>query len=209
MYAVLMAGGRGKRLILDFEKPILIINGRTMIERIIDELRRSDLDGIYVCTTKDTPLTERLVSHSYEEKVKVINTAGLGYIEDMRECAKKADMEEPFIYISADLPLINFRMINYIISFYESREEDALSVFLKREVYDKYDIETEMVLHYRGEEIVPVGINIINGKRIEEEQEEYKLILDIPELAFNINRIVDYERLRCSKIEDSSAYANL
>ena len=204
-----MAGGRGKRLILDFEKPILIINGRTMIERIIDELRRSDLDGIYVCTTKDTPLTERLVSHRYVEKVKVINTAGLGYIEDMRECAKRAGLKEPFIYISADLPLINSRMINYIISFYESREEDALSVFSKREVYERYDIGAEMVLHYGGKEIVPVGINIIDGGRIEEEQEEYKLILDIPELAFNINRISDYERLRCSKIEDSSACANL
>ena len=191
-----MAGGRGRRLILDFEKPILIINGRTMIERIIDELRRSDLDGIYVCTTKDTPLTERLVSRTYEgEKVKVINTAGLGYIEDMRECAKRAVLKEPFIYISADLPLINSRMINYIISFYESREEDALSVFLKREVYERYDIGAEMVLHYKGEEIVPVGINIIDGGRIEEEQEECKLVLDIPELAFNINRIADYERL--------------
>jgi adenosylcobinamide-phosphate guanylyltransferase len=52
-----------------------------------------------------------------------------------------------------------------------------------------------MVFNYEGEEIVPVGINIIDGKRIEEEQEEYKLILDIPELAFNINRISDYERL--------------
>ncbi len=191
-----MAGGRGRRLIIDFEKPILIINGRTMIERIIDELKRSDVDGIYVCTTKDTPLTERLISCMYgEEKVKVINTAGLGYIEDMRECAKRVGLKEPFIYISADLPLINFRMINYILSFHKSREEDALSVFLKREVYVKYDIETEMVLHYKGKEIVPVGINIIDGKRIEEEQEEYKLILDIPELAFNINRIADYERL--------------
>ncbi|RZN65055.1 MAG: hypothetical protein EF806_03165 [Candidatus Methanoliparum thermophilum] len=207
MHTILMAGGKGRRFLVDIEKPFLNISGRPIIEIILDSLIDLSLDNtidkIIVCTTTYTPITERFVLRlaSKREDLSIIRTSGKGYIEDLQECINYLSLREPFLYMSADIPLFDSEILRYIISIYKKVEKDALAVFMQKEVYDKYKIKTDLILEYNNENIVPTGINIIDGSYIDEEQEEYKLILGLKDirkvptlayLAFNINYVENY-----------------
>ena len=45
------------------------------------------------------------------------------------------------------------------------------------------------VLNKNGELTVPVGVNILDGRLIREEQDEYRLVLAQRELAVNVNTV--------------------
>jgi len=219
MHAVLMAGGRGRRFIPDIEKPLLNINGRPIIEIILDSLIELKLnkiiDRIVVCTTIHTPITERFALKLAAKKgmmsknisyniLEVVRTGGKGCIEDLQECIKHLSLDEPFFYLPADIPLFDPEILKYIICTYQKVEEDALAVFTSKELYDKYKIKTDLILEYNNEKLIPTGINILNGLYIEEEQEEHKLILNLKDieelpslayLAFNINYVENYIQL--------------
>lgn len=206
-----MAGGTGRRFIADIEKPLLNINGRPIIDVILDSLVKliqdKIIDKIVVCTTKNTPTTERYLlncatkNREYLDVLDVVRTGGVGYIEDLHECIQYLSIKDPFLYLPADIPLFNPDILRYVISVYQHVEEDALAVFMIKEIYDKYKIKTDLALKYNKKMIVPTGINILHGAYMNDEQEEYMMILGqkdiekIPSLvclAFNINYIDNY-----------------
>ena len=45
----------------------------------------------------------------------------------------------------------------------------------------------DSLFNYRGQLIVPSGINVLDGGEIEREQEDYHLIMERIELAVNVN----------------------
>jgi adenosylcobinamide-phosphate guanylyltransferase len=183
MDALVMAGGRGSRLKMG-EKPMVTLFGRPLIEYVTLALEESSLDRIFVATTDNVPITR---VWARERELDVIETGGYGYVADMIEAVKKADVADPILIIMADLPLVSSDLIDEIIEVYEKRPEPALSTHTPLELHARLGRRPDSLFNYQGRLIVPSGINVLDGSVIEKEQEDYHLIMERLELAVNVN----------------------
>jgi len=193
-----MAGGKGRRMKLSVEKPLVEINGIKMIEYVIRALNvSSKIDRIFVAISPNSPETENwlrnIENNEHINIAKVINTSGNSYISDMVEAVIVSNTEGPILIIVADLPMVTSIIINKIIDRYVKVPQSALSVYNLKSSYFNYGLNPELVFNKYGHLIVPIGINIINADNIDMEQEDYKYILKDHELVINVNTQQDLE----------------
>ncbi|MFZ2536561.1 NTP transferase domain-containing protein [Methanothrix sp.] len=178
-----MAGGRGSRLKRG-EKPMVTIFGRKLIEYVALALEDSSVESIYVATTENVPLTR---AWALDWNLSVVDTPGMGFVPDMISAVKGAMVTDPIMIIMADLPLITSELIDTIIEVYEERPEPALSTHTPLDLHRRLGRRPDSLFNYRGQLIVPSGINVLDGGEIEREQEDYHLIMERIELAVNVN----------------------
>lgn len=198
MDALVMAGGRGSRMKLPIEKPLLEINGKKLIEYVLNALKGSNnIDNIHIAASANGPETSKwLESHSGD--FNIINTPGSGYVSDMVVAVKSAGIKGPVIMVMADLPLISSEMIDEVITKYHTIPQPALSVYNLLSVCRSKGLRPDTVFNKNGQLIVPSGLNILDADKIHEEQEDYNYILDNHRLAVNVNTIEDLEI--CSRL---------
>lgn len=189
-----MAGGRGSRLKMG-EKPLVTLFGRPLIDYVALALEDSCVDRIFVATTKNVPRTKKWAT---ERGLCVIETGGYGYVADMIEAVKTAEVVDPIMIIMADLPLVTSDLIDEIIEVYEGRPEPALSTHTPLDLHSRLGRRPDSLFNYQGRLIVPAGINVLDGCEIEKEQEDFHLILERIELAVNVN--VAGDLMLCEKI---------
>ena len=106
------------------EKPLVTLFGRPLIDYVALALEDSCVDRIFVATTDNVPHTREWTK---QRDLSVVETGGYGYVADMIEAVKKAEVEGPIMIIMADLPLVTSDLIDEIIEVYEERPEPALS----------------------------------------------------------------------------------
>ncbi len=183
--ALIMAGGRGARMTLHEEKHLLKVGGKPMIEAVLEALRDSEeIDKIVVAVSKHTPETARFVERL---PVEVLKTPGEGYVRDMEYAVRKLGLDVA-LTISADLPLITGEVINRIMERYWRCCKPALTVVVPMETKERLGLGVEYVIKARNRRLVPVGINVIDGRRIDEgELEEEVFVIDEEEVAVNVN----------------------
>ena len=187
MDVLVMAGGHGTRLSRG-EKPLIELHGRTMISYVLDALLQSEkVDEIFVITSPYTLKTKKYL----EGEFHVIETRGIGYISDLVEATEIIGIKSPFLVVMADLPLLDAKLIDRVICVYLMVNKPALSVYVPLKVCNEIGRRPDIVLNRDGQLIVPVGVNILNGCLIKEEQDEHLLIMDEPALAVNVNTIDD------------------
>jgi len=189
-----MAGGRGSRLNMG-EKPLVTLFGRPLIDYVALALEDSSVDRIFVATTENVPRTREW---AVERGLSVIETGSYGYVADMIEAVKKAEVTDPIMIIMADLPLVTSDLIDEIIEVYEGRPEPALSTHTPLDLHSRLGRRPDSLFNYQGRLIVPAGINVLDGAEIEKEQEDFHLILERIELAVNVN--VAGDLMLCEKI---------
>ena len=189
-----MAGGRGSRLNMG-EKPLVTLFGRPLIDYVALALEDSSVDRIFVATTDNVPRTQKWAT---ERGLGVMETGGYGYVADMIEAVKKAEVTDPIMIIMADLPLVTSDLIDEIIEVYEERPEPALSTHTPLDLHSRLGRRPDSLFNYMGQLIVPAGINVLDGVDIEKEQEDFHLILERIELAVNVN--VAGDLMLCEKI---------
>lgn len=186
--ALIMAGGKGTRMELDVEKPLVEINGKPMIQYVIDALENADnVDDIVVATSENTPETETFLK---EINIKTIKTPGKGYVQDLSFIISNFKLDDILLTITADLPLVKSDIIDYVLDEYEKSKEPAMSVLVPLHVFEKYSIKPTMTF----ENLVPSGLNIL--KSINKTQDEKVLIIGRIELALNINTYEDIKLLK-------------
>lgn len=180
-----MAGGKGTRLNLDIEKPLLPILKKPMIDYIVEALLKSNINNIYIAVSKNTPKTEEYLAKKYKDNINIhlIKTSGIDYIHDLNECISY--FSEPFMVISCDIPTIKPKTINKIINYYyiiksKTNNLESLCVAIEK---DAYPGNPSIVLNG----YIPSGINILSPKYGEQREELY--IIDEPIL--NINTLED------------------
>ncbi|HIE31329.1 MAG TPA: nucleotidyltransferase [Methanosarcinales archaeon] len=200
MYAVVMAGGVGSRFFTDGwcgEKPMVKLRGIPLIDYMIDALKRSALiERIFVVTSPSVPETREYLKA--REDVEVLPAPGLGYVGDMVHGIKAADIRAPVLVVMSDLPLVTPEMIDKVVSTYNQRVEPALSVHTPLYVCTKLKQRPTAVFNRDGELIVPCGINVLDGRLIDEEQPDFNLILPDIEVALNVNTVQDL--VRCEQM---------
>jgi len=189
-----MAGGRGSRLKMG-EKPLVTLFGRPLIDYVALALEDSCVDRIFVATTENVPHTREWAT---QRGLYVVETGGYGYVADMIEAVKKAEVKDPIMIIMADLPLVTSDLIDEIIEVYEGRPEPALSTHTPLDLHSRLCRRPDSLFNYQGRLIVPAGINVLDGCEIEKEQEDFHLILERIELAVNVN--VAGDLMLCEKI---------
>ncbi len=189
-----MAGGRGSRLKMG-EKPLVTLFGRPLIDYVALALEDSSVERIFVATTENVPQTQEWAA---QRGLYVVQTAGYGYVADMIEAVKKAEVKDPIMIIMADLPLVTPDLIDGIIEVYEERPEPALSTHTPLDLHSRLGRRPDSLFNYQGRLIVPAGINVLDGGEIEKEQEDFHLILERIELAVNVNVVGDL--MLCEKI---------
>ncbi len=190
----MMAGGRGSRLKMG-EKPLVKLFGRPLIDYVVLALEESLVDRIFVSTTENVPSTRKW---ALERDLYVLETGSYGYVADMIEAVKKADVRDPIMVIMADLPLVTSELIDQIMEVYQERPEPALSTHTPLSLHSRMGRRPDSLFNYRGQLIVPAGINVLRGAEIEKEQEDFHLILERMELAVNVN--VPEDLMLCEKI---------
>jgi len=194
MDALVMAGGKGTRLNMG-EKPLALLLGRPLLDYVISSLAESSVDRIVLAVTNSVP---RTASWARTRGLRTVTTPGTGYVADMIWAVKSVGITEPLLIIMADLPLVTARTIDHILAVYQELPEPALSVHTGLKLHSEIGRRPDAVFNYQGQMIVPAGVNILDGSRIEEEQEDYHLILNCRELAINVNTPQDL--LLCESI---------
>jgi len=183
--ALVMAGGKGTRMALHGEKPLLNIGSKPMIEHVLKALEDAEkVDEIAVAVSKHTPKTAK-----YMEKfpVKVLETPGKDYVSDVGYAVRRLKLET-VLTISADLPLVTGEIIDRIMEEYRRCNKPALTVVVPLETKKRLGLEGEYTIETRNKSLVPAGINVIDGRRIDEKElEEEMLVIDDEKVAVNVN----------------------
>ncbi|MGA3296923.1 MAG: NTP transferase domain-containing protein [Candidatus Bathyarchaeia archaeon] len=191
--ALVMAGGRATRM-HKCEKPLLQIDDKTMIEYVIEALRKSEfIARIVVAVTRSTPETARKV---IELGIEVTETLGQGYESDMKQAIKTLGLGD-VVVLSADLPFLTPEVLNAAIKRYLVMKKPALMVAAPIELYERSRLTPSYVFEVNSRKLVPIGVNVINGKMIDEpELEEEVFITEVENLVFNVNTPVELEIAR-------------
>ncbi len=183
-----MAGGKGSRLKIAQEKPLIKVCGKPVIEYVLSALRNAKkVDSVVVAVSSNTPKTTELMA-SYQ--VKIIQTPGKDHVFDMGYAVEQLKLDTVLI-IAADLPLITGKILDDILDYYEQCGKPALSVVVSAKTKERLGMRVGYAYQMNGKQVVPAGINIINGhKRSSDEWlEQSDYLLDMDEVAVNINTI--------------------
>ena len=192
--ALIMAGGRGTRFGGDIEKPMAMFMGKPLIKRVIEAAKESKrIEKIYVAVTAYSPKTTQEIKNT---SVRLIETDGKGYHTDLQQAIKDAKLSGPVLIISADLPLLNGKILDEIVEKYEESNKPALTVMIPEEACRKYGLSAVSIYEHNGNMYAVSGINIIDGQRIFEEQEQEVFISSRPEAVFTVNSLDDLEAAR-------------
>lgn len=184
--ALIMAGGKGTRMDLNKEKPLIKVNNKPMIQYVIEALTQSKyVDTILVAVTPNTPLTEKFLE---KFSVTTVKTEGKGYIEDLSSVLSDrnyVEEDEVILTIVADLPFVTSNQLDDVFKHYFERKKPAMCVSVPEEIFKKYGIKPTLV--YEG--LVPTGVNLLLANNSEQDQSIYES--ENIELAFNVNTIQD------------------
>lgn len=180
MLALILAGGRGTRFGCG-EKPLALCGGRPMIERVTEALDGAGLE-VVVVASPSTPFTQNWCR---AHDLLCIRTRGDGYIEDLSEAADQLGLDGPVICVSADLPCITAELVGMIVEAYTAQALPALSVWVPVDHEDVTDAPCVEVVD--GRRAVPAGVNVLDGSRMGEAQDETRLLVDDPRLRHNVN----------------------
>ncbi len=178
----------------EVEKPLLEINGVPMIQLVIDTLRASkSVDRMIVAVS---PWNMRVAGKTRELGAEVIETPGSGYESDMKIAIKQIGLGDVLV-VSADLPFLTSAMVDGAFEAYKSSGKPALSVMCPHAVLEKMNFQPPYVFEVEGKKLVPIGLNIIDGTKIDEPVlEETTLVTDSEQLALNVNTPQELEVAR-------------
>jgi adenosylcobinamide-phosphate guanylyltransferase len=187
-----MAGGKGTRMKITEEKPLIKVCGKPVIEYVLEALKNAKkIDTIIVAVSSCTPKTAKFL---HEFPVKVVETPGKDYVSDMGYASQNLKLGV-FLAIAADLPLVTSKALDAIVERYERCGKPALTVAVPFETKTKLGMCVEYSFKMDDRDVVPVGINVIDGhKRYGDEWLDQDIcLLDLQELAVNINTLAELQ----------------
>lgn len=193
MIGLIMAGGRGTRMQLQGEK-LLLQYKKPIILHVVDALSESGcFSKIVAATSPHTALTKQLL---LSRGVQTVDTAGMGYVQDLNSVLHKFD--EPVFVTSADLPLMDAQTVRGIVSKYKDGSAWQSFVVTKK-FLDHIGINLEFSVELDGILCYYTGISIVDPKKITKKPlKETLTIFDDKKIAVNVNTKKEYDLLKYS-----------
>jgi adenosylcobinamide-phosphate guanylyltransferase len=194
MTALVMAGGKATRMNCAIEKPLLEVGSKSMLEHVVGALKHSEIaNRIIVAVSGNTP---RTACKAKELGVEILETPGKDYISDMKFAIRKLGLSVVFV-VSADLPFISREILDRAAEKFRSCGKPTLAVMCPASIYARLGSKPLHVFQADGRSLAPIGINIVDGRRIDEpELEQEVLVTESEDLALNVNTPSDLESAR-------------
>jgi adenosylcobinamide-phosphate guanylyltransferase len=188
--ALVMAGGRGKRIGLPVEKPMLTLLGKPMIDWVTDAVASAKrVTEFYVVTSENTPETEK---HSLSRGLRVIRTDAKGYHDDLKQALAKAKIGSAVLTVSSDLPALTGAFVDGVVTSYQADGKDAITVLVPIEKRLKLGLSVSSTYPFQGEEYAVCGVNVIDAaKTVQEKLDESAFISEEMEAVLNVNTLQD------------------
>jgi len=194
MKVIVMAGGKGTRLKIEIEKPLLKLFGKSLIDHMLTTLNSSKkIEKIYISVSPHTLRTKAYLVAKYggRDDIAIVDTEGKNYHADMQEVIKKEELFEPVLVISSDIPLIKKEFIEKLVDIYLGVEENALAVFMPA---DSLSASIGSLLEIKGKKVIPCGVNIVDGRMMDSEIPQFDYITENVDHLININTIDDLKK---------------
>ena len=191
--ALIMAGGKGKRMGLPVEKPLLPFLGKPLVDWVAEAVADAGkVSEFYVVTSANTPETE---THCLSKGWKVLRTDAKGYHDDLKQAVLEAGLLDPVLTIPADLPAVTGQFLDKVISEFEVCGMNFLAVFVPIKTREGLGLSVSSTDEYIGEWYAVSGVNIINGAKIQGQGkiETSAIITEETEVLLNINTLKDLE----------------
>lgn len=191
--ALIMAGGKGSRMGLPTEKPLLPFLGKPLIDWVAKAIMEAEkVAEFYVITSLNTPETEK---HSLAEGWKVLRTDAKGYHNDLKQAVMKAGLRGPVLTMPSDVPAITGKFLDKVIGEFEVCGKDFLAVFVPIKARQDLGLSISSTDEYGGVWYAVSGINIVNGTKIQGDGkiETSAMITEEIEVLLNINTVKDLE----------------
>lgn len=190
---LIMAGGKGKRMGLPVEKPLLPFLGKPLVDWVVEAVADAErVSEFFVVTSPNTPETE---SHCVERGWRVVRTDALGYHEDLKQAARLAGLQGPVLTIPADLPAVTGRFLDRVVDAFEGCGKDFLAVFVPILVRERFGLSVSSTDEFQGVWHAVSGVNIVDAQKIQSEGkiETDAIITEEMEVLLNINTVKDLE----------------
>ena len=130
MIVLLQARCSSKRLP---NKVIKVINNKPMFLNIIDSLKNSKLVKKIIVTTSNNKTDDKLVSICKKNKIEYFRGDLENVSKRLKDLLIKLNLKKGyFLRISADSPLIDFKLINKFIKITYRKKPDILTNIFKR-----------------------------------------------------------------------------
>ena len=191
--ALIMAGGKGTRMGLPVEKPLVPFLGKPLLDWVVNAVKfAKNISGLYVVTSPNTPETEKKCAKA---GLRILKTDGKGYHDDLKQAILKANFQGPVLIMPSDVPALTGEVLDKIVSAYEKNGKDALAVFVPIEKRLQLGLSVSSTDEYKGVWYAVSGVNIINAKRIlsEGKIETGAIVTDEIEVLLNVNTLKDLE----------------
>jgi len=191
MIGLVMAGGKGTRMNLDDEK-LLLKYKKPIILHVIDSLKDSKcFSKIFALTSSNSPKTKSFLQ---ENNVEIINTKGIGYVEDLNFILQSTN--DSVLVTSGDLPLLDQDIIKKIVKHHDPKKIWT-SVLVTNKFLTMIGLESDYSIQYNDQKCNYTGISIINANKINSSKnlDENYIVVDDKRIAFNLNTKRDYELL--------------
>jgi len=188
-----MAGGRGTRMGLATEKPMISFLGRPLIDYVIAAINQAKhISCFYIVTSDNTPNTEQ---HCKNMGWNILHTNAKGYHEDLKQAICKAGLSGPILTMPSDVPAITGVFLDRVICEFEHCKKDFLAVFVPIQKRLDLGLSISSTDEYQGVCYAVSGINVVNGTKMQENGkiETSAIITEESEVLFNINTLKDVE----------------
>jgi adenosylcobinamide-phosphate guanylyltransferase len=188
-----MAGGKGKRLGLPVEKPLLPFLGKPLLDWVVVAVESAaKVSEFVVVTSANTPETEK---HCKDKNWRFLRTNAKGYHDDLKQAVREAGLTGPVLTIPADLPAVTGKFLDKVVSAFENSGKDFLAVFVPIEKRQSLGLSVDSIDEYMGVWYAVSGVNIVNGIKIQKEGkiETTAIITEETEVLLNINTLKDLE----------------
>jgi len=193
MPALIMAGGKGKRIVLPVEKPLLPFLGKPLVDWVAEAVASAqNVSQFYIVTSPNTPKTG---NHCRRKGWKVLRTDGKGYHTDLKQATVMANFKGPVLTIPADSPAVTGKFLDKIVDQFEACGKDFYAVFVPIPARKALGLSVDSTDEYKGVWYAVSGINIINGAQSQTEGkiETSALVTEEMEVLLNINTLRDLE----------------
>jgi len=191
MIALIMAGGRGKRMKITKEKLLLRYN-KPLISHVVEALQKSNcFSRIIAATSIHSKQTRLLLSRSH---IEILDTPGHGYVLDLNLILKS--LNDYIFIISGDMPLIDKQIIEKIIGLHDT-DNVWTSYLVTKNFVTEFQISYSKTITFQNQECVLTGLSIVNSNKIKDLSHivETYIILNDRRIAVNINTLKDYQSL--------------
>jgi adenosylcobinamide-phosphate guanylyltransferase len=191
--ALIMAGGKGKRMGLLVEKPLLPFLGKPLLDWVVEAVASAEkVSEFYVVTSGNTPETEK---RCRSKGWHVLRTDAKGYHDDLKQAVRDAGLIGAVLTIPADLPALTGKFLDKVVSAFEACGKDFLAVFVPIKAREDLGLSISSTDEYKGVWHAVAGVNIVNGAKIHEEGkiETSAIITEETEVLLNINTLKDLD----------------